>query len=254
MVTIMKYILSLLFVVGIVVPVYTYAAADTVWFSPVPSETASVLKVGDPILVYAKINNVIADPVTYVLAFTTADTTIGTKVVTVAGYSGQDVSIKWIMPATSTTVTATIAKATDKNKKELKALIGPIGTASVSVAPQGPDITPIKGWVGDIVGYLESFRTTQLAYFTTLKSEADVVLTRTTVKDVTNLLQPETPTSTPETTVQVEKKDNGTSLGYAKLVYATAGKAFFGHKAAYFVAVILLALLIIRLIFKLLLR
>lgn len=252
----MKYFLSIILTLVLMVPHGVSAANDTVWFSPVPSETAAVLKVGDPVLVYAKVNNVIADPITYVLAFTTADATIGTKVVTIAGYTGQDVSIKWTMPATSTLVTATIAKATDKNKKELKALVGPIGTATVGVAPQLPKITPIKGWVGDIVGYLESFRLKQLAYFTTLKQEADIVLTRTTVKDVTDFLKPESPTpsGTPETIVQVEKKDNGTSMGYVKLVYASGGKAFFGHKTVYFVAVILLALLIIRLFFKLLLR
>lgn len=237
------------------VPTSLHAAGDTVWFSAVPSETPSKLNVGDPILVYAKLNNVIADPITYVLAFTTVEKTIGTKVVTVAGYTGQDVSIKWVMPATSTTVTATIAKATDKNKKELKALVGPIGTATVGVVAEGPDITPIKGWIGGVVGYLESFRIQQLVYFTTLKQEADVVLTRTTVKDVTDLLQPESPDATSTgTTVQVEKKDNGTSLGYLKLIYATSGKAFFGHKAVYFVAIILLALLVIRLFFKLLFR
>lgn len=251
----MKYLLSLFLVLALILPSRAHAVTETVWFTQVPSDTPSKLAVGDPILVYAKVNNVIKDPVTYVLAFTTADKTIGTKVVTVPGYTGQEVSIPWTMPATSTVVTATIAKATDKNKKELKALVGTIGTATVGAVPQGPDITPIKGWVGSIVVKLEGFRVAQLEYFTTLKDEASTVLSRTTIKDVTNLLQPESPNqTTTEANVQVEKKDNGTTMGYVKLVYATAGKALFASKTMYFVAVILLALLIIRLILKLLMR
>ena len=52
----------------------------------------------------------------------------------------------------------------------------------------------------------------------------------------------------------VEKKDNGTTVGYAKLIYATIGKAFFANKAVYFVIINLAALLIIRLVLKLLFR
>lgn len=251
----MKYIISFILFIALIVPVGVYAVSETVWFTPVPSDTPSKLNVGDPILVYAKLNNVTAGPITYVLAFTTADKTIGTKVTTVSGYTGQEVSIEWTMPATSTVVTVAIAKATDKNKKELKALIGPIGTATIGAVPQGPDITPIKGWVGNIVVKLEGFRVAQLQHFTTLKDEASTVLSRTTIKDVTNLLQPESPNqTTSDANVQVEKKDNGTTMGYVKLVYATAGKALFASKTIYFVAVILLALLIIRSIIKLLMR
>lgn len=251
----MKYVLSLFLILALILPARAHAAAETVWFTQVPSDTPSKLLVGDPILVYAKVNNVTKDPVTYVLAFTTTDKTIGTKVVIVAGYSNQEISIPWSMPTTSTVVTVSIAKATDKNKKELKALIGPIGATTVGAIVEGPDITPIKGWIGTVIVRLEGFRVAQLQYFTALKEDASSVLSRTTIKDVTNLLQPESPSqNTTDAHVQVEKKDNGTTMGYVKLVYATAGKALFANKTIYFVAVILLALLVIRLILKLLMR
>lgn len=253
----MKYILSVLLLVLVLIPSSTGAANEKVWFTPVPGKEVVTLAAGDPILVYAKLSNVLSDPVTYVLAFSVGDKAIGSKIVTVPGYSSLDTSIEWKMPETSTEVTATIAKATDRNKKELKALIGPIGTVTVGVPilTQQVGLGPIKGWVGDIVGKLEAWRVKQLAYFTQLKLEASEVLGRTTIKDVGDLLQPETPTqSETDSTPVVEQKDNGTTLGYIKLMYATAGKAFFAHKAVYFVVLILGALLVIRLFFKLLFR
>jgi len=251
----MKYFLACLLTLLLVVPTSLRAADENVWFTPIPSETPSQLNPGDPILIYAKINNVIADPVTYVLAFTAGDKTIGTKVVTIAGYTGQDVSVQWTMPEVSTPVSATVAKATDKTKKELKALIGPIGSVTVGVAPKEIDIGPIKGWVGDMVSDLERFRLRQLKYFTARKELANEVLSRTTIKDVQDLLQPEPSVETATVSeVKVEKKDNGTTVGYLKLMYATIGKAFFAHKAVYFVAIILLGLVVIRLFFKLLFR
>lgn len=249
------FLMSVLLVLMIAVP--AHAAESKVWFTPMPGKESVTLATGDPILIYAKLNNVLKDPVTYVLAFTAGEKAIGTKVVTLAGYTGQETSVEWKMPETSTEVQVVIAKATDKNKKELKALIGPVGSVTVGVPPAttGVNLGPVKGWVGDVVATLETFRTTNLAYFTKLKDEAKEVLSRTTIKDVGDLLQPETPTqSATDPNPQVEQKDNGTTLGYLKLMYATAGKAFFAHKGVYFVTIILVGLLIIRLLLKLLFR
>jgi hypothetical protein len=251
----MKYFFSLLLVV--VLATSAYAADAKVWFTPMPGKEPVSLTTGDPILIYAKLDNVLKDPVTYVLAFTVGEKTIGSKVVTLAGYTAQDTSVEWKMPETSTDVLVTVAKATDKNKKELKALAGPIGTVTVGVpvATTQLDLGPVKGWVGDLVSALEAWRVKQSEYFTALKDEAKEVLSRTTIKDVGDLLQPETPTqSATDANPQVEQKDNGTTLGYLKLIYATAGKAFFGHKGVYFVTIILAALLLIRLFLKLLFR
>lgn len=247
--------MSVLLVLMIAVP--AHAAESKVWFTPLPGKETITLAPGAPILIYAKLTNALKDPVTYVLAFTAGDKTIGTKVVTLAGYTAQDTSVEWKMPETSTVVTATIAKASDSSKKELKALAGPIGSVTVGVPDLAKELNmgPIKGWVGGIVGTLEAFRVKELVYFTDLKDEAKEVLGRTTIKDVGDFLQPETPMqSATGANPEIEQKDEGTTMGYLKLVYATIGKAFFAHRGVYFVAIIVVALLVIRLVLKLLFR
>jgi len=249
------FLVSLFVVLSLVVPVF--AEEEPVWFTPLPGKEILLTAPGDPILVYAKLNNISSEPVTYVLAFIAGEKAIGSKVVTLSAYTAQDVSIQWKMPEARTEVIVTIARATDKNKKELKALAVPIGAVMVSLPEPKSEFTfgPIKEWVREMIDTLETFRIKKLEYFTRLKIEAKVVLSRTTLKDVDNLLQPETQTqSATDPTPQVEQKDNGTTLGYVKLAYVTIGKALFANKAVYFVIINIAILLIIRLVLKLLFR
>lgn len=247
--------LSIVAFVTIVIPAY---AASTVWFTPIPGKEKVSLASGDPILVYAKLENTSKDTITYVLSFDAEGKTIGTKVISVQGYSGQDVSVTWTMPADPVLVSVTVAKATDIHKKAVSSLVGPVGSVQVggTSAPVSEfDVGTLTGWTGRVLTTLESFRTKELTYFTALQKDAQVVLGRTTIKDVSTLLQPETKTTSPtSTTPVVEKKDMGTTWGYAKLVYATLGKALFANKTTYFVVLIFVVLLGIRFVFRLLLR
>ncbi len=237
------------FLLTLIVASTSFAQDARVWFTSLPDNASETLKAGDDILLYAKLGNTTKDAITYTVLFKTADKTIATKAATVSGFTEQSISVPWKMPEMNTLVTAEVTKAVGVDKKSIAALVGPIGSVTVTNVKQIelPDTSRVKQFINTLVAHLETFRLKQLQYFTKLKAEADVVLERTTVKDVANLLQPETPGSTESETLT---EDKGNFVGYAKLAYASIGKAFFGHRGVYFVTVILLTLLVIRFIFN----
>lgn len=252
----MKKILTL-FILLLAIPHAAFALTTTdttVWYV-LADTTKQTAAIGDDILIYAKLTNTTNGAITYTVVFNAPDANIGTKVSAVPAHTEQSVSVPWKMPAVSTVVTATITKATDTHAKEIKTLVGTIGSTTI-VASRSftlPKIGALSGVVGSVVTYLDTWRLTQLDYFTTLKEKSSSVLEQTTIKDVGDLLKPQ-PIENPDNNPGVQKSDKGSIMGYAGYMYATAGKAFFAHTALYFITIILLALLTLRLIFNRLFR
>lgn len=247
----MKYLVYLSIIVLCVVSTVS-AAAKSVWYTGLPSEKPSTLSAGDSILIYAKIENVLPDPITYVLAFSAQEKTIANKTLTLPGYSRQDISIPWTIPAEPVDVTAAIVKATDAQKKEMKALVGPIGTVTVPLKPD--TLSEAKIFFASTVAKLEEIRLQQYASFSAQKKEANGIIDSTTLRDVHTILQPESPNESQQQTNPTSEKTKKTIGQYAKLVYSTLGEAFFKNKTIFFVSIILIGLLIVRGIIRLLFR
>lgn len=228
----MKYFLAIALLV--LMPWTAHAAGNTVTFTSVPPTETAALKSGDPILIYATIDNKTKDPITYTLSFTASQKTIGTKVTTIPGYTQQAASITWKLPAEATEVTASITTATDKNKKALSALVGTIGTVTISpvVEPTLPALTGVKGFFGKYVAMFESWRVRQAEYFTHLKAQSKQQAGETTINDVANYLQPDAPTAPGQVADTPKAMDDGYSKAYLTLLYASAGESFFGHKTS----------------------
>jgi hypothetical protein len=231
------------------IPSYTFAATEQkdVWFDVAPGQSGSTstMMVGGDILIYARINNLTKETITYSVSFSVDGAVIGTRVAPVPGYAQMAVSIPWILPEKSTEVTAIITKAVDKDKKELENLVGTIGTVTLTNAAVivAPDISSVRGFTGTVVTKVEAFRLKELQYFSALLIKSRGVLATTTLKDVSTMLQPD-----PAPAVVVPEKKSNQIGGYAQLIYATGGKALFSHKATFYVVVVLLVLFILRFI------
>ncbi len=253
----MKKILSIVLAV-LLVPqsVWAIVAPDTstVWFKSVPTATGQELapKIGDPILIYTAITNDTKDSITYTLSYGASEKTIGTKTTTIPGYTEQAPSFAWTIPQTPTTVTATITKAIGKDKKQLPALTGVVGSVLISVNPSTPmpEIgAQAKGFIGKGIAFVEAFRLRQLEYFTKLKVRNKDILGETTVNDISGLLQPEVPAVPGGETPPPQIKDAQT-MQYLTLLYATAGQSFFGHRVFFYIVTVLAVLFVIRFIFR----
>lgn len=253
----MKKLLALCFALIVTTALGTHAFAApaplsaTLWYTPSDATPGEVVELNA--LVYNDTAEEVSVTVTFsgnnVLVATTGTILIPTKTAKVA-------TARWLMPTEKITLTATAAKVLSKAKKDVPALHGVLGTVVVggTSALAIPEIPPgVKGFAAKIVNFLEGFRLKELAYFTRLYDKSKEVLGTTTLKDVSTILQPDTApkdTTTDTTVAPPEEKKPSNTMGYLQLLYATSGKAFFGHKAVYYVVLILAILLIFRFIFN----
>ncbi len=182
-----------------------------------------------------------------VVEFKTTTATIAkTDPVSVPAQSAKTVSVKWIIPAESATVSANVISAKNSLKKDVPSLVGLIGTMTV-----GKTIVPkasIKGFFAKVIDKIETFRIRQLEYFTTLKQKHQSVLAPNAIEDIGEMLQPDSPQTPGETEDKSNVQTN--TKEYITLVYASIGKSYFEHKAFFYVSVVLIFLFILRFIFN----
>lgn len=249
----MKALLASIFVLFFISSVALAQEGKPVWFTGVPNADGTIAtpKSGDDILIYARLNNTTKDPIIYTVNFTTVAEPVGSKTVTIPGYTQQSVSIEWMMPDAPFIVTAKVTKATDKNKKEIISLKDTlIGTVALSNKSELPKLDGVKGFFNKTITKIEVWRVKQHEYFTNLKKLSQGVLGTTTLKDVSEVFKPDATTLGEESVVPIIQNPNGKTVEYAKLVYATMGEYYFGHKTLFYISLVLLGLFVLRFIFR----
>ncbi len=219
-----------------------------VWYTPVGAAASSEITLN------ALVYNEMSEAVTFIVTFKSGETIIGkAEGLVVAPKSAKTASVKWTMPSTPTPVVATVTSATNKLKKEIPSLVGDLGSVNVGGIDEIkiPEIKKVKGFFGNIINSLETFRLKQLNYFTLLKQKHQKVLGPNTPKDISDILKPEVPAS-PDTVGETADGEpaNSHTMEYLTLVYASLGKSYFDHKAFFYVTVILVALFILKTIFS----
>ncbi len=243
-----KILIALIF---LLIPLTVSAqSANSVWFTGVPDAKGVIVtpKAGDDILIYARINNTSPDPITYTVSFATVPDPIGTKTATIPGYTEQSLSVASTMPEAAMIATATIDKALDKNKKEIVAMKGTlIGSVALSNSPTLPKFDGVKGFFGKTLAKIEIWRLKQLDRFIALRKESQTVLGTTTLKDISDVFQPEK-VGVPGEETSPEQPDRHT-MDYLKLMYATMGEYYLAHKTFFYVSLVLVGLFVIRFIF-----
>jgi hypothetical protein len=207
-----------------------------VWVTPVGATP------GTPIVISAFLYNDQKDTVTYTLEVKAADTNITTTVATIAPGSAKTLTFNWKEPKEQTTVAVSIISALGKNKKDIPLLHGTLGAALVgdkSTAPALPSLDVGASAVDKAKAFVESIRTKQADYFTTLRDSKRSVLG----------LDPVGTTPTENTDgLQVKRVDN--PVDYAILILATTLASFFSHVMLFYAISIIFAFLLIRVFVK----
>ncbi len=212
---------------------------QAVWITPADA------KIGDSIEVNALVYNDADATISVLVGFTTNDAVIGnTSEIIIPAKTAKVATVQWKLPETSTVVTATITKASS-TKKDVVAPKGLLGTVTIG----GTARTTGSGILAKVTGAIEGYREHELQYFTALLVKSQAVLGAMTIKEVAVLIKGGTPTtSTTHTENETDVKKSAHTIDYVTFGYASAGKAFFSHKALYYVVLIVFVLFIIRFI------
>lgn len=204
-----------------------YAAAElpasAAWFAPT---TAAA---GSPITLNALVYNNQKTDATVTVVFSAPGVTIATVTQTIAAQSAMTVSAGWIMPKASAIVTATVTAALDKNKKSLPPLLGVLSTVTVGSMPapliQGisfPGSAQLTAWFTPFFNKIETFRKNEAATLTALRDATKAKVTSSLSGAFSH------------------------PIDYATLLYSSVGAALFANMAVFYIAAIMIVLLLLR--------
>lgn len=209
--------------------------AQKVWVTPVGATP------GTAIVISAFLYNDQKETVTYTLEVKAADTNITTTVATLAPGSAKTLTFNWKEPKEQTTVAVSIISALGKNKKDIPLLHGTLGAALVGEKASTSSIPSLDvgaSAVDKAKAFVESIRTKQADYFTTLRDSKRTLLG----------LDPVGTPSTDADGLQVKRVDN--PVDYAMLIVATALASFFSHVMLFYAISIIIIFLLIRVLVK----
>ncbi len=205
---------------------------SSVWFDPANAAAGEAIQLNA--LVY---NNQTVDAKMTVV-FSDPAGTIGTTSATVTKATAKTLSVAWKMPTKNTVVTAKVTAAVTTANKPLSALVGELGTVSVGSVASQTDVTAfsfpgskqLAAWFGPLFSKIDAWRIDQRDNFKELKEH--------TQKKTNIQLAPDDK--------DAASKALGNPVDYFVLAYATAGYALFASQALFYIAAVLLFLLILR--------
>jgi len=227
----------------------TFAAAElpssSVWFAPT---TAAV---GEAITINALVYNSQSVDATVTVVASTPTLKISTVTELIPKATAKTIVINWTMPKNSSAVTVAVTTALDHNKKSLPALVGKIGTVTIAPSAVAPVITPtattafpgaaqLKAWFGPWMAKIEPFRIKEAKYFTTLRDTKKAALGITAA-----------PATTDGADKNAASKAFGNPFDYITYIVAIGCATLFASQGLFYVAIILLALLVLRFIVNL---
>lgn len=232
----MKRILGV-FLLALAVCTQVYAVAEvpksSVWFDP--SDVAA----GESIFLNALVYNNQSTDATVTVVFSTPAGTVDTASTAIAKATAKTLSVAWKMPKENTVVTAKITTATNPAKKSLPALVGTIGTVTVGPTAAPAEAKPfsfsgskqLAAWFGPLVTKIDAWRIQQHKAFVKLKTD-----TQNKIDSVEITADDKNSAS----------KALGSPLDTVTLMYATAGSTLFASQALFYIAAILLILMLLR--------
>ena len=201
-------------------------------------------------------NNTTSDA-TVVVDFTVDNKSVATTTGSVPKQTGKTLSVQWTLPLQKVTVTASVKSATDANKKHLTTLEGILGTVNsggVTSLALPDNIIP-KDWATKLsTGFLapvEAFRVKQSIYFTEMRDTSKIKAEQSGVQDIANLLVPDGPGAPGSDQTATQAPKNNHAMDYATLMFASMMSSFFSHQGIFYIALVLVALFLVRFIFRL---
>jgi hypothetical protein len=218
---------------------HTFAAAtlpnSSVWFTPADAP------IGSAIALNALVYNNQTQNINFTVDFTVGATLIGTVTEVIPAQTAKTLSYAWVMPKVATVVTAKVIAAANTKKQSVPALVGTLGTVTVGgVTPIISTVLPggsLTTWFAPALANLETYRVQQSVKYVALRDSTKSQLNIT----MTNGMP----------TIPSEKSLGNPSL-YLTLIYSTALATLFSNVAVFYIACILLILLVLRFIVKLL--
>jgi hypothetical protein len=203
----------------------TFAVAtlpnSSVWFTPADAA------IGSAISLNALVYNNQTQNINFTVDFSVGATLIGTVTEVIPAQTAKTLSYAWVMPKVATVVTAKVIAAANTKKQSVPLLIGILGKVTVGgVAP-----------IISALAKLEAYRVQQSAKYVALRDSTKSQLNIT----MTNGMP----------TIPSEKSLGNPSV-YLTLIYSTALATLFSNVAVFYIACILLLLLVLRFIVKLL--
>lgn len=222
---------------------------EKVWVEPIGG------KVGSAITISSFLYNDQKETITFTLEAKAGDTTIAKPVVTLASGSAKTVAMAWKEPKVQTTVTVSVVSALNTKRVDIPSLHGTLGIVLVgtveAVAPTSATPKLSTGAFGKIFesskAVLETFRLKQALHFAAERDAAKGKLgiqntdTPGTIKSGASGVEEELP--------QIKHVDN--PMDYGMLILSTALASFFASALMFYGALVIIALLIIRALFKL---
>lgn len=235
---------------------------QNVWVTPVDAVAQA------PITLNALVYNSSASTALMTVEFSVDGASIGSVVLTIPKETAKTAQIAWTQPSAQTSITVAVIKAVSSAGKPVPALVGTVGEVTVTTAlamnaqkMQYPWSGKVSGVLSSAVAFLEPFRTAQAKKYATLrdtvKARIGIEVANQVGSQVTKILTPEIPAAPNIPGVATSTATQGARIGtvdnpfdYVTLVYATALASTFGHKAAFYIAVVLIALISIRFIIR----
>jgi hypothetical protein len=181
--------------------------------------------------------------INFTVDFSVGATLIGTVTEVIPAQTAKTLSYAWVMPKVATVVTAKVIAAANTKKQSVPLLIGILGKVTVGgVAPiistaAFPGSSTLTTWFAPALAKLEAYRVQQSAKYVALRDSTKSQLNIT----MTNGMP----------TIPSEKSLGNPSV-YLTLIYSTALATLFSNVAVFYIACILLLLLVLRFIVKLL--
>jgi hypothetical protein len=205
----------------------TFAVAtlpnSSVWFTPADAA------IGSAISLNALVYNNQTQNINFTVDFSVGATLIGTVTEVIPAQTAKTLSYAWVMPKVATVVTAKVIAAANTKKQSVPLLIGILGKVTVG------GVAPIISTAA--LAKLEAYRVQQSAKYVALRDSTKSQLNIT----MTNGMP----------TIPSEKSLGNPSV-YLTLIYSTALATLFSNVAVFYIACILLLLLVLRFIVKLL--
>jgi len=221
----------------------------SVWMDPAAAE------IGDSIELNAFVYNSTQKNGSITVLFATSTEELASVVIDVPAQTAKVAVTKWKIPEISTVVTASVTKAIDSSKKNMPELLGVIGTVTVGSNTKKLDTAGLGGilkkWFAVAFSSLDPWRVKQAEKYTTLRDKKKEELGVGQMKDIYANLVEDNDVSTGESSSQ-EQKPTATEKfgGHAILVVATMLAALFTSVALFYIALILLALFVLRFLFR----
>lgn len=220
---------------------------EKVWVEPIGG------KVGSAITISAFLYNDQKETITFTLEAKAGDTVIAKPIATLASGSAKTIAMPWKEPKTQTTVTVNIISALNTKRVDVPALHGTLGIVLVgSTEPAvSTSSTPLStGALGKVFdnskSFLETFRLKQATHFA---KERDIAKEKLNIQKTDSSKVTQTGVSgINDDLPQIGKVDN--PMDYGTLILSTALASFFASTLMFYGALILIALLLIRAIFK----